>query len=240
MRARGIGESEISAELPNSCPFEKWAKTPRYNATMRAVADGSRRFTTPPKCSSGGRYSTVTPTSRSRASVTPNAGSGNPRIKSAWNIPRERKKEILGQTTRQNVRVFARFRPLEMGAESAGWTLEGNQLELNSLEVNNGHTFSCALDGVFTEEVDQWTVYETTTKPGVDDVLAGINASIFCYGQTGTGKCATIGCSTHSSQHGANTQPGPSPRCQSGRLACCMQQASIPFQAFQACRMCRA
>jgi len=92
-----------------------------------------------------------------------------------------------------SVKVFGRFRPLEMGANPAGWDLQGNVLHLvpdaGALPAaGNGQQFTCAMDAVFTEEATQREVYEVTTRPGVMDVLNGINASVFAYGQTGTGK----------------------------------------------------
>ena len=48
------------------------------------------------------------------------------------------------------------------------------------------HTF--AFDHVYGESSSQAELYETTARPVVDSCLEGYNATIFAYGQTGTGK----------------------------------------------------
>ncbi|KAJ8948815.1 hypothetical protein NQ318_013467 [Aromia moschata] len=53
------------------------------------------------------------------------------------------------------------------------------------------------LDKIFTEEVDQQTVYNETVKPLVECVKKGYNSTVFAYGQTGTGKTYTMGTSSH-------------------------------------------
>lgn len=52
------------------------------------------------------------------------------------------------------------------------------------------HTFT--FDYVYDQDCDQRTVYDTTAKAVVDSSLAGYNATIFAYGQTGTGKTYTM------------------------------------------------
>ncbi len=52
------------------------------------------------------------------------------------------------------------------------------------------HTFN--FDYVYDQESDQRTVYDTTAKAVVDSSLKGYNATIFAYGQTGTGKTYTM------------------------------------------------
>ncbi|RHY91791.1 hypothetical protein DYB37_003139, partial [Aphanomyces astaci] len=49
----------------------------------------------------------------------------------------------------------------------------------------------CAFDHIFTAESTQADVY-ASVQPLVADVLEGYNATIFAYGQTGTGKTHTI------------------------------------------------
>ncbi|KAJ3118361.1 kinesin-like protein Klp5 [Phlyctochytrium bullatum] len=44
-----------------------------------------------------------------------------------------------------------------------------------------------AFDRVFSEEATQQDVFEATTKPLIDDVLRGYNATLFAYGATGCG-----------------------------------------------------
>ncbi|KAF2263070.1 kinesin family protein-like protein [Lojkania enalia] len=49
-----------------------------------------------------------------------------------------------------------------------------------------------AFDRVFDENTSQGDVYEATTKPLLDSVLEGYNATVFAYGATGCGKTHTI------------------------------------------------
>lgn len=44
------------------------------------------------------------------------------------------------------------------------------------------------VDQVFGPEADQATIYDEVVSPMVTEVLAGMNCTIFAYGQTGTGK----------------------------------------------------
>jgi DNA replication protein DnaC len=48
-------------------------------------------------------------------------------------------------------------------------------------------------DGVYDDTYSQQRVFENACQPVVDDVLRGNNASLFVYGQTGTGKTYTMG-----------------------------------------------
>lgn len=43
-------------------------------------------------------------------------------------------------------------------------------------------------DQVFPPDTSQETVYNTVAYRLVEDVLQGINGTLLCYGQTGTGK----------------------------------------------------
>ena len=47
-------------------------------------------------------------------------------------------------------------------------------------------------DHVYDQSSGQKKVYDTTAKAVVDSALAGYNATIFAYGQTGTGKTYTM------------------------------------------------
>ncbi|TPX18505.1 uncharacterized protein E0L32_011618 [Thyridium curvatum] len=57
-----------------------------------------------------------------------------------------------------------------------------------------------AFDRIFDDKVSQTEVYEGTTKPLLDSVLDGYNATVFAYGATGCGKTHTI--------TGTSQQPG--------------------------------
>mmetsp|Transcript_28371 Transcript_28371/g.34633 ORF Transcript_28371/g.34633 Transcript_28371/m.34633 type:complete len:339 (-) Transcript_28371:1932-2948(-) len=47
-------------------------------------------------------------------------------------------------------------------------------------------------DKVFNDTSTQEEVYNTTTKPLIDEVLKGYNCTVFAYGQTGSGKTHTM------------------------------------------------
>ncbi len=53
-------------------------------------------------------------------------------------------------------------------------------------------THTLNFDYVYDENSTQRTVYETTAKGVVESSLKGYNATIFAYGQTGTGKTYTM------------------------------------------------
>ena len=59
-------------------------------------------------------------------------------------------------------------------------------------------------DHCFNAESTQERVYNATVRPSVDAVRQGFNATVFAYGQTGTGK-------THTMQ-GTDADPGVAPR----------------------------
>lgn len=49
-----------------------------------------------------------------------------------------------------------------------------------------------AFDRVFAEDSSQEAVFESTTKPLLEGILDGFNATVFAYGATGCGKTHTI------------------------------------------------
>jgi len=52
------------------------------------------------------------------------------------------------------------------------------------------HQFN--FDRIYGNESTQPEVYKQTAQPAVLSVLSGYNATIFAYGQTGTGKTYTM------------------------------------------------
>jgi kinesin family protein 6/9 len=59
--------------------------------------------------------------------------------------------------------------------------------------VDNTKTyFPFQFDTLFGMEAKQDEIFELVAKPVVDDVLRGVNGTIFAYGQTGSGKTYTI------------------------------------------------
>jgi DNA replication protein DnaC len=89
----------------------------------------------------------------------------------------------------EQINVFIRIRPMR------------NEHSKKSLKIiDKGVAFhykdkihQLYFDGVFDDTFSQQRVFESGCLPIVKDVLQGNNASLFVYGQTGTGKTFTMG-----------------------------------------------
>lgn len=89
----------------------------------------------------------------------------------------------------EQINVFIRIRPMR------------NEHSKKSLKIiDKGVAFhykekihQLYFDGVFDDTYSQQRVFESACMPIVKDVLQGNNASLFVYGQTGTGKTFTMG-----------------------------------------------
>ena len=69
-------------------------------------------------------------------------------------------------------------------------------------EVPDG-VASYTFDHCFSSDATQEEVYDATVRNSVSAVLEGYNATVFAYGQTGTGKTFTMqGSNTESSLRG--------------------------------------
>ncbi len=51
--------------------------------------------------------------------------------------------------------------------------------------INKARDHKYAFDRVFDETASQQAVFEVTTKPLIETVMSGCNATVFCYGATG-------------------------------------------------------
>jgi hypothetical protein len=93
---------------------------------------------------------------------------------------------------RENVRVVCRIRPTNQKEINSGGTtcVKFNDTTIEVGVDDGSHTF--AFDRIFGMESTQIEVFEYTAVPLVTDVLSGYNATIFAYGQTGTGKTHTM------------------------------------------------
>eukprot|EP01051_Picozoa_sp_SAG22_P002899 SAG22_NODE_135_length_18211_cov_560.916519_6_plen_869_part_00 len=92
-----------------------------------------------------------------------------------------------------NVRVLARFRPMNSREKKLGCqpvaTVQGNQrVDLTS---DGGPKRSFAFDRIFDVDSTQRELYQVL-QDTVLDVMRGYNGTIFAYGQTGSGKSHTI------------------------------------------------
>lgn len=92
------------------------------------------------------------------------------------------------QASRENVRVVCRVRPTNQKEIQSGGVTCVKHTD-DAIEVNlDGSLHNFALDRVFGPESLQVEVFGDTAVHLIHDVLAGYNATIFAYGQTGTGK----------------------------------------------------
>lgn len=101
--------------------------------------------------------------------------------------------------TASNIKVFLRVRP--SAKPSSGFQVNSDQgsvsfeLEKNTpdYEVNNLKTsHSFRFDGVLGMKTTQEDMLNIVAKPVIQDVLNGVNGTIFAYGQTGSGKTFTV------------------------------------------------
>eukprot|EP00930_Biecheleria_cincta_P025938 TRINITY_DN18381_c0_g1_i1.p1 TRINITY_DN18381_c0_g1~~TRINITY_DN18381_c0_g1_i1.p1 ORF type:complete len:895 (-),score=181.95 TRINITY_DN18381_c0_g1_i1:46-2730(-) len=101
--------------------------------------------------------------------------------------------------TASNIKVFLRVRPSAKPSSGFQANPEQNSVTIeldkpaSDTDINNNktsHTFR--FDGILGMKVSQDDVLNTIAKPVIDDVLNGVNGTIFAYGQTGSGKTFTI------------------------------------------------
>ena len=89
----------------------------------------------------------------------------------------------------QTIQVMARLRPLLTREEGEPELVE---VDGNAVYISNGAKVnSYKFDTIFGKESDQKTVFESTV-PYIECALEGLNATVFTYGQTGTGKTHTM------------------------------------------------
>ena len=108
---------------------------------------------------------------------------------------------VNSQKTKSSITVAIRVRPLSQ-KESELSTVESiNVLSQNSLsvtgEINNKKTNQIKeqqffFDFVFATNSTQQEIYEKTTKPLLQGIIDGFNATVFAYGATGSGKTYTM------------------------------------------------
>jgi len=90
----------------------------------------------------------------------------------------------------ENIRVVVRVRPFlsrEDNNEKSVEIFEGKAIRT----VVGGQINTCSFDHAFGEESTQAQIFEQA-QHSVSAVMQGYNATIFAYGQTGTGKTHTM------------------------------------------------
>lgn len=90
-----------------------------------------------------------------------------------------------------NIKVVARFRPLNPAEERLG-SQNIVSFPPNTRDSVNIRGKTYLFDRVFGPNAKQAQVYEEAAKPIVKDVLSGYNGTIFAYGQTSSGKTHTM------------------------------------------------
>ena len=106
-----------------------------------------------------------------------------------------------------NVKVYCRIRPENEQEISSGLGLCLNpqsptslQIIVNNLSINSGlkenysdkTTQEFTYDKVYPSETTQKTIFDQVAKPLISAAFEGINGTLFCYGQTASGKTYTM------------------------------------------------
>jgi len=98
-----------------------------------------------------------------------------------------------------NIKVYIRLRPSAKPSHAFTSVEEEGIVRFdldkhNAVgEINNSRTnYKFKFDGILGMKATQEQVFDVVAKPVIEDVLRGINGTIFAYGQTGSGKTFTI------------------------------------------------
>lgn len=92
---------------------------------------------------------------------------------------------------KQNVQVFARCRPLYDNETQNIVNLPPSDDRVTIIP-KDGSCKEFYFDRVFSPSAHQMDIYDTVVRPMTEQVLMGINCTIFAYGETGTGKTYTM------------------------------------------------
>lgn len=113
---------------------------------------------------------------------------------------------INNEETIAKVRVILRVRPLLSSeltstsgfGQTVGWGETSLKVDNESQTLsipnprNMNETLSYSFDGCYGPETNQICIFAKDVVPVVDRSLAGYNATIFAYGNTGAGKTFTM------------------------------------------------
>ena len=107
-----------------------------------------------------------------------------------------------------NVKVFCRIRPENEKEKLSGMKTciipaSENSVKIftESIGIDTGkdssknksdNTQTFTFDGVFAPEEEQENIFNVVAKPLINGALEGINGTLFCYGQTSSGKTYTM------------------------------------------------
>lgn len=107
-------------------------------------------------------------------------------------------RQCSAKTKKENIQVIVRCRPMSSKEVSNGYTEVVKIIkDENSVAVavpkNDGAEYKqFTFDSVFDWNSTQEDLYKKMVHPLIESVLNGFNATIFAYGQTGTGKTYTM------------------------------------------------
>ena len=107
-----------------------------------------------------------------------------------------------------NVKVYCRIRPENEKEKQSGMKICITATSDNSVKIltdsvgvdtgkdsskNKSENFQAfTYDGVFPPETEQEKIFNIVAKPLINSALEGINGTLFCYGQTASGKTYTM------------------------------------------------
>ena len=96
-----------------------------------------------------------------------------------------------------NVKVFCRIRPenereLASGLPNCVSPLSATSLKIETDQDQKCQTQEFTFDTVFPSSSSQVDIFLNTAKPLIDSAMQGINGTLFCYGQTSSGKTFTM------------------------------------------------
>ncbi|XP_050056223.1 kinesin-like protein KLP2 [Aphis gossypii] len=99
----------------------------------------------------------------------------------------------------QYIKIYCRLKPLKSYEKSIKYEITNNErLGVDVLDLKyqsyryNHDTYKYRYNGVFNENTSQSLIFETVAVPILDKFLAGMNCTIFTYGQTSSGKTHTM------------------------------------------------
>lgn len=93
----------------------------------------------------------------------------------------------------ESIGVFARLKPSSTTAAGINVVTRFGKQKSVQCESEMAHkSIEFTLDWIFKPDETQEEIYAHTGQDRVDAVLAGFNATLLCYGQTGAGKTHTM------------------------------------------------
>jgi kinesin family protein 5 len=96
-------------------------------------------------------------------------------------------------SNRENIKVICRLRPLNQKEKDSGCGIcITNTKENVKISIGEEGNFDYTFDRVFGSEASQDDVFEFVAKPIIEGALEGWNGTLFCYGQTSSGKTHTM------------------------------------------------